>query len=130
MGWFKKKIPAAQQEVAAPIAKIVAPTIQFVGEQDGSVERDLKSHFVELFRHESMVKSAYLARAQHSDRTGVHVTLAIRHSGGEDPNLIPKLATIFSSMFSSHEHLDMMFLREDQEQQLRAVCAPFYQATG
>ena len=130
MGWFKKKIPPAPQEVAAPTTKLHAPTTKFVGEQDGSPERMLKTRFVELFSGEPRVKSAYLARAEHSDVTGVHVTLAIRHSGGEDPSLIPKLATVFSAMFGSHEHLDMMFLREDQERQLRTVCAPFYQATG
>ena len=123
----KRKFHLVHQKAAAPTTKFVVPTIKFVGEQDGPIERDLKTRFVQVFSHESMVKSAYLARADHSDGTGIHVTLAISHSCGEEPSLIPKLASIFSSMFGSHTHLDMMFLREDQEQQLRAVCAAFYQ---
>lgn len=123
MGWFKEKTPPTPQQ-------LTLPTTKFVGEQDGVPERELKARFAEFLGQESMVQSAYLARAEHGDGTGVHVTLAIRHFGGADPSLIPKLATIFSSMFGSHAHLDMMFIREDQERQLQAVCAPFYRARG
>ena len=77
-----------------------------------------------------MVERAYLALAEHGDETGVHVTLAIKSSCGEDPALIRKLMSIFSEMFSSHEHLDVIFVRQDQERQLRDVCAPFYQLNG
>ena len=123
MVWFKNKPPQPPQQ-------LTPPTTKFIAEQDGPPERDLKARFVELFRHEPMVQCAYLAQAEHGDGTGVHVTLAIRCSLGEDPSLIPKLANIFTCMFGSHEHLDMMFIREDQEQQLRAVCGPFYRAAG
>jgi len=123
MGWFKDKHPQTPQQ-------LTPPTTRFIAEQDGPPERDLKARFVELFREEPTVERAYLALAEHGDGTGVHVTLAIRRSCGEDPSLIRKLANVFSSVFGSHEHLDMMFIREDQEHQLRAVCAPFYRATG
>jgi len=103
-------------------------TTRFVGEQDGPPERDLKASFAEFFASTPVVERAYLARAEHGDGTGVHVTLAIRCSCGEDPSLMPKLAKIFASMFGSHEHLDMMFISEDQEQELRVVCTPFYPA--
>ena len=119
MVWFKKKLPQ----------QLTPPTTKFIAEQDGPSERDLKARFVELFRHEPIVERAYLAQAEHGDGTGIHVTLAIRCSCGEDPALIPKLANIFTCMFGSHEHLDMMFVREDQEQQLRTVCGPFYRTT-
>ena len=55
-------------------------------------------------------------------------TLAIRNRGGGDRSLISKLANAFADMFGSHEHLDMMFIREDQERELQAVCTPFYRA--
>jgi hypothetical protein len=121
MVWFKSKPPQPPQ-------KLTPPTTKFIGEQDGAAERDLKARFGELLRHEPMVERAYLARAEHRDGTGVHVTLAIKRSCGADPSLIPKLASIFTGIFGSHEHLDMMFVREDQEQQLRSVCRPLYRA--
>jgi hypothetical protein len=30
-------------------------------------------------------------------------------------------------MFGSHEHLDTLSIREEQEVDLRRVCSPFYQ---
>jgi hypothetical protein len=122
MRWFKDKHPRAPQQ-------LTPPTTRFVAEQDGVPERDLKACFVELFRKQPTVERAYLALTEHGDGRGVHVTLAIRCSSGEDPSLISRLANIFSSMFGSHEHLDMMFIREDQERELQAVCKPFYPAT-
>lgn len=90
-------------------------------------ERRLKERFVELFRKQATVERAYLALADHGDGKRAHVTLAIRSSSGDDLTLIRKLQSIFSSMFSSREHLDMMFIKEDQECQLQGVCNPFYQ---
>src|SRR5215472_871490 len=99
MAWFMDKHPRTLQQLRPP-------TTRFVGEQDGSAERDLKTCFSEIFRQEALVQSAYLARAEYGDGTGVHVTLAIRHRGGEDRSLISKLAKVFADMFGSHEHLD------------------------
>jgi len=121
MARFKDKHPKMQKQ-------LTPPTTRFVGEQDGAPERDLKACFSEIFRQEAMVQSAYLARAEYGDGTGVHVTLAIRHRDGKDRSLISKLASVFADIFGSHEHLDMMFIREDEERELQAVCVPFYRA--
>lgn len=123
MGWFKDRQAKKPQKLTRVMTK-------FIGEQDGPSERELKAGFVELFRQEPTVERAYLALADHDDGTGIHVTLAIKSSRGEDSSLIRKLIEIFSEMFSSHEHLDMIFIREDQERQLRDVCAPFYVPNG
>ena len=119
MGWFKNKNSQKPQ-------KLTRLTTRFIAEQDGSTERDLKAAFVKVFREEPTVERAYLALAEHGDGTGAHVTLAIKSSFGEDPLLVRKLMSIFSEMFNSREHLDLMFIREDQEHQLREVCTPFY----
>lgn len=121
MSWFKGTHPQTPKHLT-----LHATT--FVAEQDGAPERDLKARFVEIFQREPTVERAYLAVGEHNDGTGAHVTLAMRCSCGENRQLIDKLADIFSSMFGSHEHLDIMFIGEDEERQLRTVCAPFYEA--
>jgi len=123
MGWFKNKNSQNPQ-------KLTRLTTRFIAEQDGPTERDLKAAFTQVFREEPAVERAYLALAEHGDGTGAHVTLAIKSSFGEDQLLVRKLMSIFSEMFNSQEHLDMMFIREDQEHQLREVCAPFYRLPG
>lgn len=102
------------------------PIIKFVGEQDGSPECDLKARLIELFRDKPQVERAYLARADYGDATGVDVTLCVISSVGEDTVLVSQVSDIFGDMFGTHEHLDVPFIRDDQEQQLRAVCKPFY----
>jgi hypothetical protein len=104
----------------------MALTIIFVGEQDGPAEQDLKVSLVELFRSEPTVERAYLARTDYRDGTGLHVALCLKSSIGEDWSLDPKVANIFAARFGTHEHLDTIFIRADQEQELQQGCAPFY----
>ena len=121
MLWFKNRSSRPPQQLAPRI-------IKFVGEQDGSPESDLKARFVELFRREPTVRSAYLARTDYSDSTGVHVALCVKSSAGEYPLLKRRVADIFSAMFGYHEHLDVLFIRDEQEEEVRQVCRAFYRA--
>jgi hypothetical protein len=121
VGWFKSR-------PSRPPQRLNVLAIKFIGEQDGQPERDLKALFVELFLGFPTVERAYLARTDYGDATGVHVALCVKSSVGEVKSLNPKVADIFSARFGSHEHLDTLFIRDDQEQELRQVCAPFYRA--
>jgi hypothetical protein len=120
MRWFKRSQVPQQ---------LTPPMTRFVGEQDGPSERDLKASFDEFFRSAPMVERAYLARAEHGDGTGVHVTLAIKCSCGEDKFLVSKLAKIFATMFGSHEHLDINVRTGRPRAEMRVVCTPFYRAS-
>jgi hypothetical protein len=121
VGWFKSR-------PSRPPERLVALVINFIGEQDGPSERELKASLVELFRGEPTVERAYLARVDYDDETGVHVALCVKSSVGENYSLNPRVANIFAGGFGTHEHLDTLFLRDDQEQELRRVCIPFYRA--
>ena len=122
MGWFKNKPYRSPKRLTPRV-------VRFTGEQDGPAERDLKDRLVELLRGEPIVKRAYLACAEHGDGSGVHITLCLKCSPRtEDASLSPKLAGIFGSMFSSKEHLDIRFLEDIEEHELRSVCVAFYES--
>ena len=121
MRWFKRTLSRPSQELKPPI-------IKFVGEQDGSSERELKDRFVEQFRGNATVLRAYLARADYGDAAGPHVTLCVRSAVAKDKALVGRVADIFAALFGSHEHLDILLIRDDQEAELRRVCKPFYEA--
>lgn len=123
MSWFQRKN-------SRPAEQLRAPVIKFIGEQDGLPERDLKALFVELFREKPTVQGAYLARADYGDATGANVALCVKSSIGEDTALVSAVSAVFGEMFNTHEHLDILFIRDDQEQQLRAVCRPFYERSS
>src|ERR1035437_311446 len=111
-----------------PPETITPPRIQFVGEQAGPVEDDIKAKFREVLASTSTVRSAFLARISYGEPTGYSVGLCIRSSVGLDHSLQKRLAEVFTDTFSRDQHLDILFIREDQEQELQRVCRPFYEA--
>jgi len=121
MSWFKNKIrPSRLAETIRP------PQIEFVGEQTGPVEDNLKARFCPQFASAHTVESAYLARVSYGDNSHCSVVLCIRSSIEVDQVLREKLAQIFAEVFRADQHLDILFMREDQEMQLQKVCKPFY----
>jgi len=71
--------------------------------------------------------SAYLARVDYGDPSECNVALCIMSKIPEDIDLAEKAGRIFSEQFGTQEHLDIIFLRKEQETDLRQVCRPFYE---
>ena len=103
--------------------------VRFVGEQDGPPERELKRALAELCQRSRRVTRAYLARTEY-DRPGVHhVALCLRTPGGDHHReLVEEIGASFATSFGADRHLDVLFLSESQEHELRAVCRPFFPA--
>lgn len=124
MAWIKNK-------PTRPPEQLTALRIEFTGEQDLPPERELKKRFVELFDTLGTVERSYLARVDYGHgmpwATGVHVALCLR-CASEHERLRLEVGTIFAETFGSHEHLDIVFIDDEQEQRLRQVCLPFYPA--
>jgi len=123
VSWFKRKVKPSR-----PSETFLPQRIDFVGEQAGPADDDLKKRFCEVFVHTPTVQSAYLARLSYGDSPGYSVGLCIRSSVGLDEPLEKRLAQVFAEVFRSEEHLDIMFIRGDQEKALKKVCSPFYES--
>jgi hypothetical protein len=119
MIWFKKK--------QRPPEDLTVPKIAFIGEQDGVPEQELKSALNILFRNNTTVMSAFLALVDYGNSIEFNVALCIRSEIPEDFHLKEEAGRLFSAQFGPHEHLDIIFLRMEQETDLRQVCAPFYE---
>lgn len=111
--------PRAPQELRVQEPK-------FVGEQDGSTERVLKQQLSKAFASEPAVQRAYLGRM--SDGQHVNVVLALRAMPGFEQALVKQVGSIFASIFSAKEHLDIVFLTDADEPELKNVCPSFYEA--
>jgi hypothetical protein len=113
-----------------PIEAFRRPEVRFLGEQKGPTERTLTSKLSDGFASAGLVAHAYLVRVSYGNDPGaMNVVLAIRtKSGGDEKVLLPGISAAFASIFGPHEHLDILFIREDQENAVRAVCPPFYSA--
>jgi len=100
--------------------------VQFLGEQDGTPERLLKSRLIELFMHYSGIQRAYLAQVSAEDHFGV--ALCVRNISSPDRNLAREIGAVFAEIFGAHEYLDILFLSDAQETSLVSVCSPFFWA--
>lgn len=146
MGFFSRKPkPSRRPETLTPLR------INFIGEQTGSTEDDLKSRFRQLFASVRSVQSAYLARLSYggppeystglfvsgligspsspSAPSGNSVGLCIRSTIGIDAGLQKRIGQIFAEVFRQAEWLDVVFIRDDQELELKKVCRPFFEAS-
>ena len=122
MNFFKRKLKPSR-----PAETLTPPRIEFVGEQAGQTEDELKTRFVPTLQQSASVRSAYLARVSYGEPSGCSVALCIRSTTGSDDTLQHRLASIFTEMFRTDAYLDIIFIRDDPEQQLKRVCNAFYQ---
>ena len=100
-------------------------SISFVGEQDGEPERELKGLIIKVFEGNNNIIKSYLARIHYGDPNEIIVALCI-FSKKEDEKLVMKLMETYKSIFSKDTFLDIMFLRDDQIDEIEKVCSPFY----
>lgn len=106
--------------------KLQVAEIQFLVEQDGPPERLLKERLAAIFTFYPKLERAYLVQVQYSDEGGV--ALCLRCTDGQKQEIAEEIGEAFGSIFGIHEHLDILFVSENQESALRRVCRPFYSA--
>jgi hypothetical protein len=119
MSWLNPKSKKHPQEIHVP-------KIRFVGEQDGVPERELKSCLVEFFQRDQSIVKAYLAQVAYSQQSPTAVALCLCSQFGPDRGVAEKIGKLFGSMFGGHEHLDIIFLEDQQESDLAKVCPSFF----
>jgi hypothetical protein len=110
--------------VLNPPQEMQVSEVHFLGEQDGAPESLLKSRLTELFQRDKSVYRAYLARTSLEGQASV--TLCVKTQFGADRGLAEKIGAIFGMVFNAHEHLDIIFLSEQQERQVKRVCSTFF----
>jgi hypothetical protein len=103
------------------------PEIEFLGEQDGVAERQLKDALVALLRRDPTVDRAYLARVRYNGKANGVVLGLLTDGDDESEALVKQVGAAFASIFNAKAHLDIIFLTDAQDADIRKVCAAFYQ---
>jgi hypothetical protein len=106
--------------------KMNVPTVNFVGEQDGPSERELKQCLTDAFIQLGSVTTAYLARVEHESPTEQHVALCFVIDESAPEPIVAAVTEIFRSMFSSEVQLDIIPLSKEQESRISLVCRAFF----
>ena len=122
MSWLSK----TDYDWRSPQSFIPEP-VEFVGQQVGPGEDELKAAFVRVLAETPTVQSAYLARIFRGKAPRASVALRIRSTIGVDDKAEERLTEIFKSRFRHDQRLDFLFLLEEEETRVREVCPPFYE---
>lgn len=104
--------------------------VRFIAEQDGPIEQQFKRRLQDLFCDRITVTKAYLAALDYGTPATFTVALCLRASSSPDRSLVKSIGTVFASIFSSAEHLDIVFLDDEQEMRLKRVCRAFYEMSS
>ena len=92
-----------------------------LGEPDGPGERRLKEALGVLLGLNQSAIRAYLLHDGRSVRLGV-----LTHDGKPDEKLVEQLDNVFAALFNTTAHLDILFLSENKDAEIRRTLPPFY----
>ena len=98
----------------------------FLGEQEPQYE--LKTRLAQSFKGLPNVRAAYLTRV--CDGASVDLRLCVRTELGHDQCVMRCAETAFASLRTGSPAVEILFIDETQERELRRVCAPFYAGKG
>ena len=113
----------------APFKELRVPSPQFLGEQDGPNEREIKDQWVAVLAQTVDVKKAFLVRTIAGSDGSPNVMLCIFPSIADPHALVQKLADLFRAKFDTDTFVDIVFLNSAQEADVSRVAKPFYSAT-
>lgn len=100
--------------------------IQFVCEQDGIPEKELKTQLTKIFIKDRGIQRAYLVRISYKCSDEYLVALCLSISSGLERPRVKKVSRCFSSIFGDDQHLEILFLTPELQSQVDKVCVPFY----
>ena len=100
--------------------------IEFLYEQDGEFERELKARLTPVLGQHDSIRRAYLARVGYQPQETPMVALCLRTTEDAPRILADRLGAVFRPMAPPNLSLDILFMDEAQELDLRRVAAPFY----
>jgi len=109
-----------------PTERGTATTVNFLAEQDGPPERDLKRMLADTFAHLGSVKAAYLARVDYGCPSEQHVALCIVTDEADTVEVVEAASSVFQSMFNSGAHVDILPLSKGEQSRISLVCRPFF----
>lgn len=104
---------------------IKAPSISFIGEQDGVSEQELKQQLREYFQRESAVFRAYLVLAKYG-AVDQNVVLCVAAESTCHPFVVKNAGEIFRRLFNQDMHLDILFVDSNVEQRVQQAAKPFF----
>jgi hypothetical protein len=103
--------------------------VEFVGEQEGFVEEELKNSLHKYLSGVRGIRTAYLARVGYGPGQEA-VALCLRAWFPNRARIVDGIGRVFSATFRRDQHMDILFISSRQEKCLQKVCSHFYRRKG
>ena len=100
--------------------------VEFLGEQTGFVEDTLKRDLILEFVTRPPVRRAYLVQVGAQPDAQPAVALCIVSDQANDHGLVRRVGEVFQRLFAKDAFLEVIFLSQEQEADLKKVSTPFY----
>jgi hypothetical protein len=134
---WRKSYGFSMAEVASVIlsqggrpARALRPErIEFVAEQDGEPEHELKASLAEILDQQGSVEKAYLARVRYDQAPETQVALCLKSGSPKDAALLEAIRKVFARLFDRQSHLDIIFVVPSDVTRLESICRAFYERT-
>jgi hypothetical protein len=105
-----------------------APSVQFLFDQDGPMERTIKEKLGKFFRDVPQVEEAYFARVLYPGNVQ-DVALCVYGSPEMDAGLVLKgVSRVYSRIVKTDQTLHTIFLTVAQHEEIGKVCRAFYRS--
>ena len=117
-------MPSSDQPAPKHPELIRVRQLEFICEQDGPLEKILKTKLSDFFARDRSVRCADLAQIKFGEQTSV--ALCLNTIFGPDRGLAEKIGNIFKTVFNAKCHMDIIFLNVAQELQIKNVCNAFF----
>jgi SseB protein C-terminal domain len=102
------------------------PDITVLGEQDGPAERRLKEALAVLLGLGATVTRAYLARVRYDDKTSGVMLGLLTDDERNSEKVAGQMGKTFEALFNTKADLDIVFLNDARDAEIRKACPPFY----
>jgi SseB protein C-terminal domain len=100
--------------------------IIFLGEQDGPAEQRLKEALAVVLGLGASVTRAYLARVVYDDKTSGVMLGLLTDDDKDSEKLAGQIGKTFAALFKTSADLDIVFLSDERDAEIRKACPPFY----
>jgi SseB protein C-terminal domain len=100
--------------------------IIFLGEQDGPAEQRLKEALAVVLGLGASVTRAYLARVVYHDKTSGVMLGLLTDDDKDSEKLAGQIGKTFAALFKTNADLDIVFLSDERDAEIRKACPPFY----
>ena len=76
-----------------------------------------------------LIAQAYLARVRYDDKTSGVMLGLVTDDERNSEKVAGQMGKTFAALFNTKTHLDIMFLDDERDAEIRRACTPFYDRT-